>query len=113
MADSIGVAAGVVFAAVLVGGGIIGTLSYTTVATQTCTVVDKDRVADRDGKSNMRVYTSDCGVFEVRDSLIDGLWNSSDLYSSIQEDGRYTLTARGLRIPFFSMFPNIIKAVPA
>ena len=113
MADSVGIAAGAVFAIVLVGGGIIGTISYTTVETQTCTVVDKDRAAGRDGKSNMRVYTSDCGVFEVRDSLIDGLWNSSDLYSSIQEDKRYTITARGLRVPFFSMFPGIIKAVPA
>lgn len=113
MANSSGIAFGAVFAAVVVGGGIIGAVSYTTVETKTCTVVDKDRVADRDGKSNMRVYTSDCGVFEVRDSLIDGLWNSSDLYSSIQADERYTITARGIRIPFFSMLPGIIKAVPA
>ena len=113
MADSVSIAAGLAFAAVIIGGGIIGTVNYSTVETQTCTVVDKDRAADRNGKSNMRVYTSDCGVFEVRDSLIDGLWNSSDLYSSIQADERYTLTARGLRIPFFSMFPNIVKATPA
>ena len=77
---------------------------------ENCTVTEKDRVSDRDGKSDMRVYTT-CGTFQIKDSLFIGRWDSADFYASIEEDSTYDLTVRGYRIPFFSVFPNIETVV--
>lgn len=76
--------------------------------TVTCTVTDKDRTQNSEGGSDMRVYTSDCGTLRVADSLLDGTWSSSDTYSSIEPGSAYTFNTRGIRVPFLSMFPNIV-----
>lgn len=83
--------------------------NFAHVEVQTCTVTDKDRTAGQDGKSNMRIYTADCGVFSVEDSIPDGAWDSADRYSKIEVGKTYTFRSRGYRVPFFSMFPNIVE----
>ena len=45
-----------------------------------CTVTDKDRVTGTEGKSNMRVYTEQCGVLNVEDSLLDLQFNSDSRF---------------------------------
>lgn len=91
----------------------VSTANMTHVATQTCTVTDKDRAKNSDGNSEMRVYTNECDVLKVSDSLIDGQFDSASIYGRIQVGQRYEFTTRGYRFPFFSMFPNIVDVKPA
>lgn len=76
-------------------------------STQTCTVDEKDRTTNSDGASDARIYT-DCGVLRVKDNLFRGIWNSADMYASIDEGETYTFTTIGWRAPILSMFPEIV-----
>ena len=107
MNKSYGAVAAFVFLFVSVFG--FNLANFFHVETRSCTVIDKDRTAGEDGKSNMRVYTKECGVLSVEDSFADGAWDSADRYSKLEVGKTYTMTTRGMRIPFFSMFPNIVE----
>jgi hypothetical protein len=74
-----------------------------------CSVTDKDRARNSNGKSDARVYSS-CGVFKVSDSLLSTTWSSADTYSRITVGKTYDFHARGYRIPFLSRFPNVTEA---
>jgi hypothetical protein len=86
----------------------------THVEHRTCTVSEKDRTTVSDGnggsKSDARVYTENCGVLHVEDSLLSWTFSSSDTYASMKPDHTYRVTTRGYRIPFLSMFPNVVDA---
>lgn len=97
---------GLVFAIVGIGLGFASTMHVETV---TCTVESKDRTAKLKGGSDMRVYTTDCGVLSVADSFLDVDFSSSDRFASIKEGKRYEFTNRGWRVPPLSWFPNVIK----
>jgi hypothetical protein len=98
-------AAGVLALALLCCGGYY----FGSEDTATCTVEDKDRSSSQSG-SVYRVYT-DCGVFEVEDAMLRGNFASADLYAELDTGGTYEFTTIGWRLPFLSMFPNIIDAV--
>jgi hypothetical protein len=49
-------------------------------------------------------------VFENTDNLLRGKFNSSDLYAKIQQGKEYRFETCGWRIPFLSMYENIIRA---
>ena len=94
----------------VVGLFVPGVVALTSLRVETsCTVTDKDRVTGTEGKSNMRVYTEQCGVLNVEDSLLDLQFNSADVFSSIKVGETYDFKTRGLRIPLMSMFPNIVS----
>lgn len=78
---------------------------------EACLVEDKESVNSGDSHT-YRVYTS-CGNFVVEDELFAGNFHASDTYRELKEGETYDLTTRGWRVPFFSMFPNIHKAVEA
>lgn len=48
-------------------------------------------------------------VFKNTDNILRGKWNSSDIYGRIKEGNSYRFTVIGVRIPFLSMYQNIIK----
>lgn len=96
----------VIFFVAIVGGGAVA--STANEQTQTCTVEDKDRSTNQDGQSVYQVYT-DCGVLRVEDHLIKGIFNSADIYGSIQIGETYDFTTVGYRVPVMSLFPTIIK----
>lgn len=79
---------------------------------QDCTINGKDRTSSMtsNGASNVRIYTDDCGVFTIQDSLVHTRWNSADLYGQIKVGQRYHVAYYGWRIPFFSAFPNLLSA---
>lgn len=78
--------------------------------TQTCTIESKDRATGKDGESSMRVYTKECGVLAVNDTIIGGFhFDSADRYARLEPGKRYELETMGIRLPVFSMFPNIIE----
>lgn len=103
----------VVFLIILVGIVVFNVARVSSQGTETCTVESKERtVRVTDGNSSQQklVYT-DCGVFEVADTIIFGKFNSADTYGSLQEGETYKLSYYGWRNGFFSMFPNITEAV--
>lgn len=103
----------------LVFAGIVGLIGISIVVVSAatslktahsagCVVNDKDRSYNYSTKkSDMRIYTDNCGVFSVGDSLLSGTWHSADTFSRIKPGHTYNFDTRGARIPLFSQFPNI------
>jgi len=83
--------------------------AYGTDDTRVCTVTDKDRVLNSEGNSQMRVYTEECGVFEVSDTVFRGVFNSADIFNEIQPGSTYEIYHYGWRIPVLSQFPTILE----
>ena len=65
---------------------------------------------DDDGKvqSTYMIYT-DAGVLRNDDALWFAKFNSSDIYGNLDIGKRYRLKIYGWRIPFLSMYPNIVR----
>lgn len=75
-------------------------------------VGDKERVTESVGEevSSRYLIYSTTETFEVTDSLIEGRFDSSDLYGSIQRDHCYHVEVYGWRVPVLSMYRNIVSA---
>lgn len=97
----------------IIGVGIGGALwsESANETTHTCAVTDKDRttVSTRDSsRSDMRIYTDDCGTLAVTDLITRGQFNSADVYASIEPGNTYEITTVGWRIPWLSTFPVVL-----
>ena len=79
----------------------------TTDTNVTITVMEKESV--RTGKGSKYLIFTTTEVFECTDSWFDGKFNSSDFYSRIKVGQTYTVDTRGKRIPFWSMYRNIVR----
>jgi len=101
---------GALVTAAVVGGIGFGVASALHVEERTCTVETKDRTTTPEGSSDARLYTEDCGVLSVADSLLSWSFSSADTYAGIDEGKTYRVTTRGYRVPFLSMFPNVVEA---
>lgn len=76
-----------------------------------CVVTGKDRSSDRHSdESDMRVYTKNCGTFQVGDLPYQGRYNSADTYGAIQVGHAYNFEAYGYRDGYTSQFPTIASA---
>lgn len=80
-----------------------------TTNTEVCKVTGKESVT-KDKGHEYRVYTDNCGVFQVSDEAWLGKFNSADTYGKIQPGTSYTLSTVGWRNGLFSTFPNIVEA---
>lgn len=98
----------VAFALVIAIGIGVTVASYLNEQTQTCTVQDKYAINNRDSATKFRVETS-CGVMEVQDAWFKMKFDSADRYANLDINNNYELTTIGFRVPFLSMFPNIIE----
>lgn len=104
---------GAVVVVLLVGAGI-GLALWSESAnetTRTCAVTDKDRttVSTRDSsRSDMRIYTADCGTLAVTDLMTRGQFQSADIYASIEPGKTYEITTVGWRIGWLSAFPTVL-----
>lgn len=82
--------------------------------TRTCSVTDKDRTtvsSDNGSRSDMRIYTADCGTLAVNDLMTRGQFNSADIYASIEPGNVYEITTVGWRIDWLSAFP-VVHGIP-
>jgi len=70
------------------------------------TIDKKESISTR--KSHTYLIFTNMGVFENDDVFIRGKFNSSDFYNNLKEGKTYELTVVGMRIPFLSMYQNII-----
>lgn len=59
-------------------------------------------------ESTYLIYT-DKGVFRNDDAGWHFKYDSSDFYGNLDVGTRYRLKVYGWRIPFFSMYPNIVE----
>lgn len=79
--------------------------------TYTVTVTDKERVNNDDGSKYLIFGEKENGevlVVENVDSMLRGKFNSSDVYGQIKIGNKYEITVVGVRVPFFSMYENVI-----
>lgn len=88
-----------------------GYLYYNSTETVTIEVVDKERITVTEGETVTSKYLifSDSEVFENEDSLIFGKFNSSDFQGKLHVGETYIVTVVGWRVPFLSMYRNIIS----
>lgn len=75
-------------------------------------IQDKERVVTGVGSAQESKYLifTDAETFENTDSLLALKFNSSDVYGAIQIGTTCSFTVTGFRIPFFSMYRNILSA---
>ena len=80
------------------------------------TVTDKDRIytgSEDDRESKYLVFgDAEDGsslVFENTDSVLRLKWNSSNVQGTLKVGNTYKVTVVGYRVPFLSMYENIIK----
>jgi len=76
---------------------------------QTITVNKSERIVDNGGKSSRYLIYTKQGVYQDTDTLLFGKFNSSDLYSQLQQNKTYSCLTVGWRVPFLSWYPNLIK----
>ena len=104
--------AGAAAIAVAVAMGLSGCAQMNRETHVGCTVEDKDRTTNSDGASVHRLYT-DCGVFAIKDNLLEGRWDSADDYQAIEVGATYDFETIGWRNGFMSLFPNVVKFDPS
>jgi hypothetical protein len=85
---------------------IIGLSIYTHTETGTFTVKGKENVIQN--KSSKYLVYTDVTTYEITDSWIHWRWDSSDVYGNMQVGKTYTATLQGYRVPFLSMYQNVI-----
>lgn len=97
----------------VIGGVIFWVVgSFNNQITPDITVADKMvQVHDKEGK--YLIYTKVNGeafeVYENTDNLLRGKFNSSDVYNQIEIGKTYRFRVVGFRIPFLSMYKNILE----
>jgi hypothetical protein len=112
-------------AAIFLGVAVAGDAAYTlgTKDKITFTVKDKDRITevhhdeDDDGNdtttiSSKYIVFTDKETFENTDSWLNLKFNSSDVQGSLEPGKTYTCDVYGKRIPFLSMYRNIVSCTP-
>jgi hypothetical protein len=66
-------------------------------------------IAEKEYADNTYLVWSESGeVYRVDDSLLDLRFKSSNDYFNLKQGGTYIVTARGIRVPLLSMYPNIV-----
>ncbi len=63
---------------------------------------------NRHSKSYYLIFTNK-GTFRIQDQLLFGKFNSSDIYGSIKEGETYIFNLTGYRLPYLSMYPNVVN----
>jgi hypothetical protein len=65
-------------------------------------------------KSSHYMVGTNKGVFEVNNGLILFMWNADELYSTLKEGKRYSITTKGNKVVniFFQEYPYIIAVRP-
>lgn len=85
------------------------TLSYLSVDEYKNVIIeDKERITTREN-SYYLIYTNK-GVFKNEDSLLHWKFNSSDYQGKLKIGESYDIKANWFRVPFLSMYENILEA---
>ncbi|MEI2420654.1 hypothetical protein V6O07_10305, partial [Arthrospira platensis SPKY2] len=93
--------------------GINGVIHHTTKdEVRQVLIQDKERVISKSGDQTTSKYLifTDREVFENTDTVWGLKWNSSDVYGKIQRGQICDFEVTGFRIPFMSVYRNILSA---
>lgn len=71
-------------------------------------VESKDLGAGHKSGTKYMIFAAE-GCYESRDSLVQGKWDSADVYGRLTPGKAYRVHVCGVRWPFFSMFPNVVR----
>ena len=84
---------------------------YGSGTTLQVTVTEKERITTGSGDSLSSKYLvfTESEVFENTDNLFLLKFNSSDIYRKLEIDETYTVKVYGWRVPFLSLYRNIIS----
>ena len=75
-------------------------------------ITDKERINTNDeDKDSKYLIFAEGETFENTDLIFAWKWNSSDVQGMLKKDSTYTVKVVGFRVPFFSMYRNIVKVV--
>jgi len=77
----------------------------------TVTVEEKERVCESGNGGCKYLIFTDQGTFQNSDSLLEGKFDSSDVYSDLKVGKTYVVKVAGFRQGILSMYPNIIEVV--
>ncbi len=83
-------------------------ISYATIGYEEITVEEKERVCSSDNECKYLIFTNK-GVFENTDSYLQFKFDSSDVYGALKPESTYKVKINGLRVPFLSMYKNILN----
>lgn len=99
-----------VFFVILSFGGVFALFYYQTEETVTITVISKERIVEKSGDSVTSKYIvqTEFESFENTDDLIYLKFNSTDYDRWLKEDSTYTVKVVGWRLPYLSMYRNIV-----
>lgn len=112
---------GVLGAGLLVGVFALNAgYTYGTGEDATFTVTDKERIVEKSSDSVSSKYivftdkkADEKEVFENTDSFFRLKFNSSDVQGQLKKGETYNCKVYGWRVPFFSMYRNIVSCAPA
>lgn len=78
----------------------------------TTTVQSKERVCSGSNSGCKYLVFTDHGTYRITDAFLVGTtrFNSSDVYGRIHACDKYRIEYYGWRLPYFSSYPNIVKA---
>lgn len=102
--------------------GIISCAPHCSRGEYVATVTDKERITetstDSEGRTRVSskylVFTeldnNEVRVFQNTDSLIEWKWDSSNMQARLKKGERFKIETYGWRVPFLSMYENIVGA---
>ncbi len=102
----------VLFVGIIAAVSVLGIAKNAHEEHLTCTITEKESVAKGDSGHEYRVFTEECGVLKVGDTVWRMHFESADVYASLHEGETYDLTTTGWRVPFLSWMPNVVEATP-
>ena len=70
----------------------------------------KDKIVKNYEDDSLYLIFTDKGTYEVRDSIVNGRFNSSDMYGRLEKGHTYKVTVIGFRVPLLSWYKNILSA---
>lgn len=96
---------------ILVASIIFSAALYFTEETVEVLITDKERIVEssENGVTSKYLVFSETEVFENTDTFLFFKWNSSDVQGQLIPGHMYRVRVYGFRVPFLSMYRNIIE----
>src|SRR6056297_850388 len=95
-------------AIIVLASGLLAAAYYSSAEETQITVVEK--ITKYHGGDEKYLVSTESGeIFEIADTIAFLRFDSSNVYFSLEEGQTYTCKVAGWRIPFLSMYRNIIE----